>query len=798
MRSPIVVTSWWSNCLALTCLRQLRACAPGRELYVMQAGKSDAQMRRFRDLLPQGVTELPYPAHVAPDDSAMREYLAKEALRDLEGVWFFDHDAFLQVPAEAWFAEVDTVLSRSKACLCTRRPLPGEGVTQPAYWLSPRRWPTGLSSFSPVPFRPRPYARRPDLHRHDGNLAIPGKDTLVQVYEELAAMNLTGTFYAGDGDSAGHLLPPFPPHIHIGGLHLYTGVSQPPRDLPPAFFEWRRHTLLSFDAFFRSCPPEWLAIEEPELLRRHAEMMQTLEATGGGQLARLKPYKAVPPEDTIHEIRSRLKALGGLTMVEERVCGEAGRQSYCLRLTNAHNGQPIFQTMGKGRTDAYALASAYGEMIERIQNQAFYTMLMYPSEPEAGDDLDAQSFKYSPDEKLLTGDELLRGFERMAGNGGDAADLLHADTALGVPYWNVFTNRTEYLPFRAMQVIVGSNGMCSGNTPAEALIHGICEVLERHVLKQLFLSPHTPPDIPLELFAGHQIHDDLKQLADDAGYVVRVKDCSLGRHLPVVGLLLQDGDRRYAFHLGADPSPVTALERCLTEMYQGGCISFRDTTELEGASGELRTSEFWKTQLHLNIRSYEGHWPPPILGREADHLFQGFAHPVSATDEEDLDYVLDVVRAAGWDLLVRDNSFLGIPSYHVYIPGVGEMTNVLDNAFGAEYLAFDRHLPTLLDPAAATPVQRAATISAIERYATVAPTRQFRAADYLMHYRQHPLADQSQAELTEWVLQPSLFTDAPACFKCDACRHVDRCNYPAIAAICHRVKEAMSAGRPNC
>jgi hypothetical protein len=35
---------------------------------------------------------------------------------------------------------------------------------------------------------------------------------------------------------------------------------------------------MSFDAFFRNCPREWLAIEDPELLRRHEEMMKTLDA----------------------------------------------------------------------------------------------------------------------------------------------------------------------------------------------------------------------------------------------------------------------------------------------------------------------------------------------------------------------------------------------------------------------------------------------------------------------------------------------------------------------------------------
>lgn len=157
MRSIIIVSSWWSNCLALTCLHRMAAFASGREIHVIQAGKPDVQMDRFRQFLPQRVTEIPYPAHIGPDDSAMREYLARDAFRERDGVWFFDHDTFLLEPADHFFEATDERFSNSQVCLCTRRPLPGAGVTQPAYWLSPLRWPEGLSSFAPVPFQPKPY-----------------------------------------------------------------------------------------------------------------------------------------------------------------------------------------------------------------------------------------------------------------------------------------------------------------------------------------------------------------------------------------------------------------------------------------------------------------------------------------------------------------------------------------------------------------------------------------------------------------------------------------------------------------
>jgi hypothetical protein len=243
----------------------------------MQAGKSDVQMERFRTFLPSEVSELKYPPHLLTDDSPMREYLALEVFRSSEGVWFIDHDTFLQADATSWFETADVLFSAYPICLCSRTPLSDGGVTQPAYWLSPSRWPSGLSSFDPVPFKAKPYTRRPDLQRHQDTLVIPGKDTLMKVREELEDRQLVGTFPLEPEQHGNHFLPIFPAHQHIGGLHLYTGLIHPPCSMPQAFFHWRRYVVSNFEKFFRHCPKKWLEIEEPELLRRHREFVEVIE-----------------------------------------------------------------------------------------------------------------------------------------------------------------------------------------------------------------------------------------------------------------------------------------------------------------------------------------------------------------------------------------------------------------------------------------------------------------------------------------------------------------------------------------
>ena len=49
-----------------------------------------------------------------------------------------------------------------------------------------------------------------------------------------------------------------------------------------------------------------------------------------------------------------------------------------------------------------------------------------------------------------------------------------------VPYYNVTDKKVEYLPLEFIIASCGSNGMCAGNSPEEAIIQGICEIFERY------------------------------------------------------------------------------------------------------------------------------------------------------------------------------------------------------------------------------------------------------------------------------------------------------------------------------
>jgi hypothetical protein len=268
---PIVVISWWSNCLGLACVQSLAEQAAGRQVIVTQVGKSEEQKARFRRYLPPGIMELPYPETAPGEHARVLAHLVFEQLHAQPGLWFLDHDTLFHEPIDGWLRAAERRLREDGSCLCLRASPQGSSITGPIFWISPERWPPGLRSFDPVPFRVSESARRPDVFRSDGDMAIPVADTLVQQRDALAARSIVGEVSACSPGPAASVLPPLPAHTHLGGLWLFSGPV-----LPAPYVRWMESTASRFAEFFAACPPEWRAIEDATLLRRCEEFLEAV------------------------------------------------------------------------------------------------------------------------------------------------------------------------------------------------------------------------------------------------------------------------------------------------------------------------------------------------------------------------------------------------------------------------------------------------------------------------------------------------------------------------------------------
>jgi ribosomal protein S12 methylthiotransferase accessory factor len=416
-----------------------------------------------------------------------------------------------------------------------------------------------------------------------------------------------------------------------------------------------------------------------------------------------------------------------------------GFYSHAVFIENNDLGGLQIGSFGKGINPKYSLASAYGEIIERLQNgvtffrnfaSLFHLKCATRRFLESGQNVGAAykerlerenlvlDFIFGPDEVYLSPEDAVElcysTLRHLLGSDSpeELMTLLKEDLGmeeiLCVPFYNIGKKACEYIPIELAYRTWVSNGMCAGNTYEEAILHGVCEVFERYAVKKIYTDELTPPTVPLEIFRETRIFNQIMAMQQYSGLNVIIKDCSMGMGLPVMGVMVVDPQNHsYTFNLGGDPSPVTAVERCLAEMYQGGAnihfypfdLSRDPFLPSDGSDGQTGCTREQNKKKHFFQNLYQGRgaWPNSIFGDEPDYSFEGFPQGTCRSDKEDLDIMIDKVNHLGFEMLVRDVSFLGFPSFQVYIPGMstGKFHYDRETLFAMQEV--ERHIPTLLD-----------------------------------------------------------------------------------------------------
>lgn len=391
-------------------------------------------------------------------------------------------------------------------------------------------------------------------------------------------------------------------------------------------------------------------------------------------------YKTARPEETIQQVQQLLKQ-AGIDVKMQKINTIGDEITYRLTITNGELGRFNIGTNGKGMTEPYAIASAYGEMMERLENKfLFRENLIYATDHyldqhaekswtkqirEKGYNL---SFQYFPDEQEFTISQERMLNEIVPTFFPSYIGRLHLTdctyTSIYAPYQEVESHQITLVPIEYIRAICGSNGLCAGNSREEAIIQGLNEICERYVLSHLYYEAHDLPRISLEEFKGHGVYERLKLLEKELKVIVC--DCSFGIGLPVIGLLLVDqSEGTFAFKLGADFNIITALERCYTEIFQG-----KETRSqiFKHYHADILNNA---AQFYASFLTGTGDTPNDVLHDPLKPSL--FPHHDFATYEEEYDYFIHFFKNLGTHVYIRDNSFLGFPAYSIYIPGFSEL-----------------------------------------------------------------------------------------------------------------------------
>lgn len=417
-------------------------------------------------------------------------------------------------------------------------------------------------------------------------------------------------------------------------------------------------------------------------------------------------YKSDSPENTILKIRRILDSLNIITY--ERQFANPYENYYSTRLQMIDT-QGKFGQNGKGSSLEYCMASAYAEFMERIENGLF-TGTTSISLPFLTMLHKKYGFYFFPDEKYLSyndflelptefledvfsgtteieRNELLRKYyNRIHENGSKGV--------VSVPFYDCLNHKTVYLPYNFMVVLTGSNGMAAGNNTSEGVFQGMCEILERYAATSVFFERLTPPTVPDEYL--NKFPEQMKMIEEllKDGFSVIVKDFSIGKQLPVVGVIVIDRDTdKYRMNIGCDTSFEIALNRALTEIYQG-CKNREDLLKymnevphkeyeyfLDNSDESRRMREAEITLFKMNGC---GKFPYSLFGKKESYSFDPNAFVEHKSYEEEVKYLLDLFQRLGHRVFLRNTSFLGFPAFYVYVPDLSPLGQKLGYPSGSD------------------------------------------------------------------------------------------------------------------
>jgi len=322
-----------------------------------------------------------------------------------------------------------------------------------------------------------------------------------------------------------------------------------------------------------------------------------------------------------------------------------------------------------------------------LQNFVVYKQVRAMSEKA----LEYKGFYLAPDEKYLSIDEILYNNEkwlevftfevkdlnekRSLLERWKVADYLSGEKPdfAALPYFNITENSIYYIPAIMLIGRYGSNGMCAGNTVEEALVQGISEVIERHVNFKIIDEEITPPTIPESYIIERypNIYKMIKELEQRGQFKVIVKDCSLGQGFPCVGIIfLNKKHGTYFVKFGVHPIFEIALERCMTELMQGRKIDDLSWMVKFSYAENADISKF-KNKYNIFCQGF-GYYPTAFFMEDYSYEFSEFMYSGDGSNKEMLLYLIHILQDKGYNILIRDVSFLGFPSFHVVVPFFSE------------------------------------------------------------------------------------------------------------------------------
>lgn len=381
-------------------------------------------------------------------------------------------------------------------------------------------------------------------------------------------------------------------------------------------------------------------------------------------------FKDKEPRETIINIRNILNKLN-IIPIEKKWHTYNNYHSVNLDLPDIG-----ININGKGSSYYYALASAYGELMERLQNFTFFKF----NNPIDKKTMTKHSFYFAPDEKKFSLEDYVnldcQWLKNQINKNKNFISILsniYSNEILALSYVNLFTEKISFIPEKLVLLMYMSNGMCAGNTKEEALINGLSEIIERYVNIYTYENEICPPNIPYEFLNKYpKIKQMLEYVNNNTEYNLFLKDLSLGQNFPVVSaVLINKSKHSYFIKFGCHPMFEIAAEKALTELFQG-----QNLNNIIGLSTFKCNIEKKHNKLINTLINGIGEYPSNFFYNKPDYAFKPFPLEDATSNIRLSNYLINLIKFKNYNIYIRDVSFLGFPTYHIIVPGLSEIQSL--------------------------------------------------------------------------------------------------------------------------
>ncbi len=267
---------------------------------------------------------------------------------------------------------------------------------------------------------------------------------------------------------------------------------------------------------------------------------------------------------------------------------------------------------------------------------------------------------------------------------------LFTQQATYVPYEVVHCNYTLPLPTGSGAFAMSSNGLASGNSMDEAIVHGLCEAIERDALalwkvEQRYSNHPETNQLDLKTIDDEDCLEVINQYYQ-AGVNVQVWDITTDIELPsfycrIVSETSQNSDQgpSYpAFGSGTHPCKSIALLRALTEAAQTRLTMISGSRDDINANAYQRLDSEKEKGTPLN--------PPPHLLRNFNDI-QSWSNQCFKEDIKLITSKLKQVNLAQAAFVNLEKSEFQIPVVRVVVPGLEGIDELPGYQMGTRALA---------------------------------------------------------------------------------------------------------------